>query len=217
MASKIALSITSIPVSWKWEGVWMSMHGRLLSVAYALVPITFCCSVGNIVCSVGTQSHHWVPGIRGHGFWSTANHLCYIHSRAISSSWSDSPMASHLPKMEFTFLTWSFHVTLFFTHSALDTSFFLFSTTQDLNKHLLFFQPGMLIFKYHHQRNVFPDSHILDNQPLIHWMIYCFFLSHKCLELFYTFKQLTVYFMALYIGTKKLSITQVYQRHIPGV
>ena len=112
MASKIALSIASIPVSWKWEGVWMSTHGRLLSVAYVLVPITFCW-LHSLFC------WYMVTPLdaRCKRAWVLVNcKLSLLHSfESYLILLIGSPMASHLPKMEFTFLAWSFHVTLFFT------------------------------------------------------------------------------------------------------
>lgn len=58
MASKVSLNITSIPLNWKWEGAWMSMHGRFLWVRSVLVPFTFYwLDLRHIVTPNGMQWH----------------------------------------------------------------------------------------------------------------------------------------------------------------
>lgn len=84
-------------------------------------------------------------------------------------------------------------------------------------KHLLFFQPGVLIFKNRLLGNIFPDYPILDNQPLIPWTICWSVVSSYHIttwSYFIYFKNvLPVSFMTLYIVTKNLSVCCVSQWH----
>lgn len=175
MGTKVALSVPSVPVSCKWEGAWMSTHGRFFWARYASVPIIFYwLGLRHIVIPNDGKAEECIltecPGIRGHGFLSTGNPLCYIHVR--ESDWNHLILPikfllwlSGSPKMKFKFII-VFSLSsplypLYFRHITL----ILFHKSR--LKHLLFFQLVMLIFKYHLPGIVFPDDPTLNSPPLI--------------------------------------------------
>lgn len=175
MGSKVALSVPSVPVSSKWGEAWMSTHGRLLWARYASVPIIcYWLDLRHIVIPNDVKAeeciHTAYPGIRGHGFLSTANPLCYSHVR--ESDWNHLillikflPCLPISPNMKFKFI-------IVFSLSSLLYPLYLRHITLILFhksrlKHFLFFQLVMLIFKYHLLGIVFRDCPTLNSPPLI--------------------------------------------------